>query len=390
MPDLDRVANEFLAIQSERGLRRAVRRVEPIDGRTVKIDGRVVINLGSNNYLGLSGHPEVIEAAATALKTHGGGSTGARLTSGTNHNHIELEADIAEWKGAEAALLFTSGYACALGTIPAIVGPQDLILSDELNHACLIDGARLSRATIRVFAHNDMSQLQSLLVDRSRFRHTLVVTEGVFSMDGDLSPLPAIVEICEAHDAWLMLDDAHGGGVLGPGGAGTAAHFGLTARVPIQMGTLSKSLGFEGGFIAGSRPLIDMLVNKARSFIFNTSAPASTIAGARKALALCQAEEERREALYINGSLLRDGLKSAGYEVPTGISPIIPVIVGGAEETVQLSSRLMDRGIWAPAIRPPTVPDGKARLRMSLTADHTVDDIKRIIAAMKSERATND
>jgi len=388
MPDLDAVANAYLQNRSELGLRRTLRTLEPIDGRTVKINGAAVLNLGSNNYLGLSQHPDVVEAASNALKSHGAGSTGSRLTSGTTSLHTKLESELAEWKGAEAALLFTSGYSCALGVIPALVGENDLVLSDGLNHACLIDACRLSRATVRVFDHNDTVQLASLLSDRARFRYALVVTEGVFSMDGDLAPLPCITDICEANDAWLMLDDAHGGGVLGPGGAGTAAHYGLTGRVSIQMGTLSKALGVEGGFAAGSRPLIDMLANKARSFVFSTASPASTAAAALKALELAQGDEVRRERLYINGSLLRDGLKGAGYDVPTGITPIIPVIIGDAEETVALSQQLLDRGIWVPAIRPPTVPVGKSRLRISLTSDHTVADIKQIISVMKSEKLT--
>jgi len=391
MPDLDQIANAYLENRSELGLMRTLRIVGPIDGRTAEINGAVVLNLGSNNYLGLSQHPDVVEAASNALRSHGAGSTGSRLTSGTTSLHVKLESEIAEWKGAEAALLFTSGYSCALGVIPALVGEKDLVLSDELNHASLIDACRLSRATVRVFNHNDTVQLTSLLSDRTRFRHALVVTEGVFSMDGDLAPLPCITDVCEANDTWLMLDDAHGGGVLGPGGAGTAAHYGLTSRVSIQMGTLSKALGVEGGFAAGSRPLIDMLANKARSFVFSTASPPSTAAAALKALELAQGDEERRERLYINGSLLRDGLKSAGYDVPAGITPIIPVIIGDAEKTVALSQRLLDMGIWVPAIRPPTVPVGKSRLRISLTSDHTVADIKQIIALMKSEKlAAND
>jgi len=385
LTSLDDFAHSVLQIQRERGLHRSLRTVRSIDGRTAEIDGKVVLNLGSNNYLGLAQHPEVISAATDALAKWGAGATGSRLTSGTSALHSSLEAEIAEWKGAEAALLFSSGYACALGTIPALVNEKDLVLSDELNHASLIDASRLSRATVRVFRHNDTPQLFSLLADRHRFRHALVVTEGVFSMDGDLAPLPALVDICEHADAWLMLDDAHGGGILGRAGAGTAAHYGLTDKVPIQMGTLSKALGAEGAFIAGSRPLIDMLTNKARSFIFSTASSPYIAAAARKAIEIAQSDEERRERLYINGSLLRDGLKAAGYSVPAGITPIIPVIIGEPEKTVALSQRLLEHGIWAPAIRPPTVPEGQARLRISLTAAHTVTDIKTIIKAFKDE-----
>jgi 8-amino-7-oxononanoate synthase len=322
----------------------------------------------------------VVQAAADAVVALGAGSTGARLTTGTRAAHQLLEQELALLKGAERALFFGSGYLAAVGTIPALVGRGDLILSDALNHACLIDGCRLSRAEVRVYQHGDVSHAAELLRDRASYRRALVVTDGVFSMDGDLAPLPDLVELCSAADAWLMVDDAHGTGVLGETGAGTVEHFGLEGRVPVQLGTTSKALGAEGGFIAGPAELIDYLCSRARSFIFSTAPTPATVAAVRAALRVLRAEPQRRRVLAANGARLREGLAAAGLQVADGITPIVPVVIGDAVAALRASQELEEAGVFVAAIRPPTVPEGTARLRVCVSAAHTGEMIDRAAA----------
>jgi 8-amino-7-oxononanoate synthase len=341
-----------------------------------------LLMLGSNDYLGLAGHPAVREAAAAAAREWGAGSGGSRLTSGNLGLHEALEAELADWQGTEAAVLFPSGYQAAVGTIPALVGAGDLILSDALNHACLIDGMRLSRAEVRVYRHADAGHAAELLRDRGAYRRALVVSDGVFSMDGDLAPLPALADVCRQHDAWLMVDDAHGGGVLGPAGVGAAAHLGVAGRVDIRMGTLSKALGAEGGYVAGSAALADWLRNRARSFVFSTAAAPPVVAAARAGVELARAGEGLRERLAHNGRVLRDALAEHGVAEDPGVTPIIPVLIGDAAAAVAAARRLAAEGVWAPAIRPPTVPPGSSRLRLSVTAAHEEPDLRRAAAAV--------
>ena len=364
----------------DRDLLRRTRTIEPLEGAEALVDGRKVVLFGTNDYLGLSQHPAVVRAAAEAASRSGAGSTGARLTTGTRPEHEALERELAELKGAEAALFFGSGYQTALGTIPALVGRGDLILSDALNHASLIDGCRLSRAEVRVYRHNDAVHAAELLTDRHRYRRALLITDGVFSMDGDLAPLPELAELCERTDTWLMVDDAHGTGVLGETGAGTVQHFGLEGRVPIQLGTASKALGAEGGFIAGARELIDYLRNRARSWIFSTAPTPATVAAVRAALQVLHTEPEHRLALTRNTMRLREGLRAAGVPVVDGITPIVPVILGDASDALRASGELEQAGLFIPAIRPPTVPEGNARLRVCVSAAHTEAMIDRVVA----------
>lgn len=350
--------------------------------RTCRTSDADVLSFGSNDYLGLARDPRVMRAAALAAATHGAGSTGSRLTTGSREAHQELERALSALKGTDDALFFSSGYLAAIGAVPALTSSDDLILSDALNHASLIDGCRLSRATVRVFRHADAGHAAELLADRHRFRRVLVVTDGVFSMDGDLAPLPALADLCDHFDAWLMVDDAHGTGVLGETGAGTVEHFGLRGRVPIQMGTASKALGAEGGFIAGPSELVDLLRNRARSFIFSTAPTPATVAAVREALNVLQEEPELRANLARNGARLRVGLRSQGVTVPPGSTPIIPVLLGEPDRAVRAAAHLQASGLRIPAIRPPTVAEGTARLRVTVTAAHTSEQIERAIAAI--------
>lgn len=386
MDTLDHALAAELEEIRARGLYRRARRVESMAGPRAVVEGRPVIVLGSNNYLGLADHPALVRAAAAAAAEWGAGATGSRLTTGSQALVEDLENELALLKSAEAALVFTSGYQAAVGVIPALVGRGDLVLSDALNHACLIDGCRLSRAEVRVYRHADLDHARSLLTDRRRFRRCLIATDGVFSMDGDLAPVRALCDLCDEMDAWLMVDDAHGTGVLGRRGAGVVERFGLQGRVPVQMGTLSKALGCQGGFVAGSRVLVDYLLNRSRSFIFST-APSPAVAGAaRAALGLVAQEPERRDRLAANAARLRRGLRELGWEVADGETPIIPLVVGPAEAAVRLARALEERGVWVPAIRPPTVPVGTARLRISVMATHTDADLEEALAAFASAR----
>jgi 8-amino-7-oxononanoate synthase len=309
-------------------------------------------------------------AAAEAASEWGAGATGSRLTTGSLALHSALEAELAALKGAEGAVLFGSGYEAAVGTIPALVGRGDLILSDSLNHASLIDGCRLSRAEVRVYRHRDVDHARELLADRSSFRRCLLVSDGVFSMDGDLAPLPELCDLCDAFDTWLMVDDAHGTGVLGERGGGTVEHFGLEGRVPVQMGTLSKALGSQGGFVAGSAALAEYLRNRARTFIFSTAPTPAAAAAARASLRIVREEPQLRTGLLRRAAYLRKGLRSLGFDVPEGETPIVPVLVGESDRALALAAVLEEEGVWAPAIRPPTVPSGTARLRLCVQATH--------------------
>lgn len=378
MESLRRALSAELQELEGRSLYRVDRPSAGAPGPWIEREGRRLLNLGSNNYLGLTEHPSVREAAREAVTRWGTGSSGSRLTSGTLALHRELERELARLKGAEAALLFPTGYMANIGTIPALVGAGDLVLSDALNHASLIDGCRLSRAEVRVYRHADVAHARSLLADRERFRRVLVVTDGVFSMDGDLAPLPALCDLCEERDAWLMVDDAHGTGVLGAQGGGTAEHLGVSERVPIRMGTLSKALAAEGGFIAGSGELVDYLRNRARSFIFATAPAPATAAAALAALEVLRNDPAVRRRLLENAEHLRGKLREIGFRTGEGETPIIPVHAGPAERALALAAALEGRGVWAPAIRPPTVPEGTSRIRVSVTAAHSAEELERV------------
>lgn len=380
---------ERLAEREAHAIRRRLRPLARTIGTHVELGGRRLLQCCSNDYLGLASHPAVTRAAAQAAATHGAGAGSARLVAGTSTLHATLEDDLARVKGTEAALVFSSGYHVNAGLLPALAGDGDLILSDALNHASLIDGCRLSRAEVRVYRHADADHLEELLRDSGHFRHRFVVTESVFAMDGDLAPLAEIVAAARRHDAWMVVDEAHATGVFGPTGAGLVEQLDLTDAVDVQIGTLSKALGSLGGFVAGSRELVDWILNAAHTFVYTTALPPAVVAAARAALAVMRAEPERRARLWSNAETLRGALKRAGFRVATSASPILPVLVGDANVAVRLSDALLERGVLIPAIRPPTVPEGTARLRVTTMATHTDGDLEKAAAAFAAAgRAT--
>lgn len=358
---------------------------QPVDAAHVLLDNKPHLMLASNNYLGLTHHPQVKQAAVEAIERYGTGSGGSRLTTGSHPLYEVLEQDLAAFKGTEAAVVFNTGFMANVGAISALVGPGDVVLSDEYNHASIIDGCRLSRAQTVVYRHADMEHLQELLETTPCQGHRLIVTDGVFSMDGDIAPLGTIVELAERYTALVMVDDAHAMGVIGQGGRGTVSHFGLQGRVQVQMGTLSKALASEGGYIAGSRQLISYLVNKARSYIFSTAQAPATIAAACAAISVLSGNPELVHKLQANAAWMRHKLTQAGLTVEGGGTPILPVMVGEAAVAIRMSRELREAGFIVSAIRPPTVPPGTSRLRLTVSAAHTQAELaeaaEKIIAA---------
>ncbi len=376
----DWMDTEFTALEGA-GLRRHLRTVMSAPIGTINLDGRDVVLLGSNNYLGLSTHPQVIAAAVEATQTFGTGASGSRLISGNNERYTTLETNLAKTKNTEASLVFSSGYAANTSVIPILAGEGDLILSDALNHASIIDGCRLSRATKKVYRHCDVEHLKSLLSASTAFRRRLVVTDGVFSMDGDIAPLPDIYNLATEYDAMLLVDDAHGFGVLGRDGSGTVTHFGLENRDIIQMGTLSKAIGALGGYIAGSQALIELLINKARGFIFTTGLPPATLAAANAALDVMRASPELRQRLFSHAEHLKTALIDLGYTLLPSETQILPVVLGSPQHATSTAEALLAEGVFAPAIRPPAVPPDTSRLRLTVMATHTEAEIQQAIGA---------
>jgi len=386
MKALDEDLNKELEKLKSRGLYRTLRTVEGPTGRTVRIDGRDFLCFCSNNYLGLAGDARLIEAAREAAERYGCGSGASRLVSGTLEIHRELERRIASFKGKEAAILFPTGYMANVGAIPALAGEDDLVIVDRLDHASIIDGCRLSRARMLVYGHGDLEAMEKILEKRTGFRRRFIVTDSVFSMDGDTAPLAGIVDLAEKYGAHVMADEAHATGTIGDGGRGLARLLGVEDGVAVSMGTLSKAAGSVGGFIAGSRALIDCLRNRARSFIY-TTAPAPPCCGAAlKALDIIEEEPGLRDRLMRNAVLLREGLASLGYDTGSSNTQIVPIIAGGSERAVSLSLFLHGRGILVPAIRPPTVPAGTSRLRITPMATHTKEDIEELLSALEEAR----
>ena len=358
--------------------------MEALDGSRVRVDGRWLIHLASNNYLGMTRHPRVVAAAQEAAARYGTGSGSARLIGGNFPPHEELERELARFKRAEDCLLFSTGYMANLGVITALVEAGDLVIGDRFNHASLIDACRLSGAAFRVYPHGDAARLEKVLRERrSRYRRVLVVTEGVFSMDGDLPPLPEIVETARRHDAWLLLDDAHATGVFGRSGRGSLEHFGIRPDRILQMGTLSKALGSVGGYLAGPRVVVELLRNRARSFIYTTGLPPSCAAAALEALRVIETEPAWRRRLWDNTRLWTAGLRRMGWELVSASSPIVPVRIGSNDETMALARALFENGVYAPGIRPPTVPEGSARIRTSLTALHSAEDLQEALGCFQ-------
>lgn len=378
---LDHMLQDRLDELKRRGLYRSLRLIAGSQDATVTVNGKEVILLSSNNYLDLANHPAVKRAAAGALERYGCGTGASRLISGTMGLHAELERALADFKGTEAALVFNSGYHANTGAIPALVGPGDAVFSDELNHASIIDGCRLSRAEVGVFRHRDVADLERLLASAPPGGQRLIVTDSVFSMDGDVAPLKEIVALAQRYRAWVMVDEAHALGVFGPTGAGVVEEMGLQGEVEVQMGTLGKALGSAGAYVAGSRVLIEWLINRARSFIYSTALPPAVLAAALAALEIVKHEPERRRRLWANAAFLRDGLSRLGYRLGATASPILPVLIGPEAETMALCDALLARGVFAHGIRPPTVPEGTARLRVSPMATHTDEQLERVLQA---------
>ena len=368
----------------QQGLFRSMRVIEGPQAGRVILDGREVLLLCSNNYLGLADHPLLKEAAISAIERYGVSSGASRLVSGTMELHEALEARLAAFKGTESALVFNSGYTANTGIIPALVGKGDVIFSDRLNHASIVDGALLSRAKFIRYPHKDMAALRRLLAQTDVAGRRLIITDGVFSMDGDLAPLAELAALKREYGALFMVDDAHGTGVLGPTGRGSAELCGIMGEVDVQMGTLGKGLGSCGAYVAGSRDLIELLVNRARSFIFSTSLPPAVLAASLAAVDLVDspAGADLRRQLARNTSLFRDSLHAAGFNTMGSETQIVPIFVGEAEPTMEFSRRLLAEGFFVQGIRPPTVPAGSCRLRCTLMATHGQDDLERAVSAI--------
>ncbi len=350
------------------------------------VDGRPVIHLSSNDYLGLARHPAVLEAAEAALRRWGASASSARLIAGNLEPHREIEEALAAFEGTEAALLYSTGYMANVGVIGAIVGPGDAVYSDELNHASLIDGCRQAGATLRTYPHADAGALEAMLAEDEevgRFRRRLLATDGLFSMDGDVAPLASLVDIKERYGCWMLVDEAHATGVLGEGGRGSIEQCGVSGRVEFVIGTLGKSLGSFGAYVAAERDAIDYLVNRSRSFIFTTAPPPSVVAAARAALAVLEAEPERRERLWENIRRMARGLEAIGAETMGSTTQIFPLLVGGDAETMAFSDALLEAGLFAQGIRPPTVPKGTARLRLTVTAALESGEIDRALEILE-------
>jgi glycine C-acetyltransferase len=375
---------EQLVAWKQAGTYQRLRVLESESAAESRFDGREVINLASNNYLGLTTHPRLREAAIEATRRYGVGSGAVRTISGTMSLHVELEERIARFKNVEACVVFQSGFAANAGTVAAILTPDDHIISDELNHASIIDGCRLSKAKIHVFPHKDAAAAGRILNELSaQPGRKLLITDGVFSMDGDIAPLPALVEAAERYGAIMMVDDAHSSGVLGRNGRGTIDHFGVHGRVHIQVGTLSKAIGVLGGYVCGSRDLIEFLYHRARPFLFSTSHPPSVAASCIAAFDVLEQEPERIENLWKNTRYFKQGLTDAGFDTGMSETPITPVMAGEAKRAHELSRQLFQEGVLATGIGFPTVPEGKARVRTIVTATHTREELDRALEAFR-------
>ena len=380
---LDWILEELREI-NDRNLFRTLTAIESGQSPEITINGKSHILLSSNSYLGLSVDPRVKEAAKCALEKYGTGSGGSRLVSGSSDLHRELEDRLARFKNTEAAILFSSGYLANVGTISTLVGEGDIVYSDELNHASIIDGCRLSRARISIYPHTDTGHLDSLLQsDSGTEARKLIVTDTVFSMDGDLAPLPELSDLASKHGAMLMVDEAHATGVLGERGSGATEHFGVESRVPIVMGTLSKATGSLGGYIAGSRRLIDFIRNRVRSYIFDTSLPAPSLAASIAAIDIIENEPERRERLWNLIKRFKSGLETLGLEILPSDSAVVPVLIGEAGPALEFARVLRENGVFTPAVRPPSVPHGMSRIRVTLMAAHTDEHIDTALKAFR-------
>ncbi|MDQ0888294.1 glycine C-acetyltransferase [Paenibacillus sp. V4I9] len=347
------------------------------------LNGKKVLQMSSNNYLGLTHHPKLKEAAIAAIEKYGVGSGSVRTITGTLDIHDELEIELAKFKGTEAALVFQSGFTTNQGALSAVLGPDDVVISDELNHASIIDGIRLTKASRKIFAHKDMNQLEAILKETQKHRKRVVVTDGVFSMDGDIAPLPDIVQLAEAYDAIVYVDDAHASGVLGTNGKGSTDHFGLHGRVHIQIGTLSKAIGAVGGYVAGAQLLKEHLIHTARPFLFSTSQTPAVAATCLAAIQVLKESSDLVTKLWDNANGFRAALQRLGFDTGASETPIIPIIIGDPTQTMRFSDRLLEEGVFAQGIIYPTVAMDKGRVRLIVTAQHTKEDISFALDRMQ-------
>jgi len=372
------IDDEIAALKAA-GLFNRIRTIEsPMDGH-VTIDGRSLLNFCANNYLGLANHPRLRTAVKEAVDQYGVGPGAVRTIAGTMSLHIQLEETLAAFKRAEACITLQSGFTANLATIPALVGKGDIIFSDELNHASIIDGSRLSRATIVRYSHNDVDDLRRKIAETTEYGRRLIVTDGVFSMDGDIAPLDKICEVAEEHDILLMVDDAHGEGVLGEGGRGIVDHFGLHGRVDVEVGTLSKAFGVMGGLVAGKQPIIDWLRQRGRPFLFSSALTVPDTAACLAAVELLQESTELVDRLWSNAALFKKEMQNMGFNTGVTQTPIVPVMLGEATLAQKFSQRLFEEGVFAMAIGYPTVPQGKARIRVMNSAAHSHDDLEQAL-----------
>lgn len=372
-----------IAQWKEEGVFRPLTELESDQGSRVIIRGKEVIQLSSNNYLGLTTHPRLKQAALEGVERFGAGTGSVRTIAGTFSMHEDFEKRLAEFKHTEAALVFQSGFTANVGVISSILTEEDVVISDALNHASIIDGIRLTKAQRRIYRHADLDDLEAALKETQSARKRLIVTDGVFSMDGDIAPLPDIVELAEKYDALVMVDDAHASGVLGKNGRGTVDHFGLHGRVHIQVGTLSKAIGVLGGYVAGPKVLRDYLIHRARPFLFSTSHPPAVTAACQAALDVLLEEPELIDRLWDNTRFFKQGLESLGFNTGKSETPITPVIVGEGAKAMALSDALFEEGVYAQGIAYPTVPKGEARVRTIVTAQHTKEELEQALHAFE-------
>jgi glycine C-acetyltransferase len=370
-----------LAALKEQGLYNVIRTIGSAQGAWLTVDGRRVLNFCSNNYLGLADHPALKAAAHKAVDEFGVGPAAVRSIAGTLTLHLQLEERLARFKGAEATIAFQSGFNANVAVIPALVGKEDVIFSDELNHASIIDGCRLSGAKIVRYAHNDPAALEQAIRSETGYRRALIISDGVFSMDGDIAPLPALVEVADRYGFLLMIDDAHGEGVLGRGGRGIVDHFGLHGRVDVEVGTLSKAFGVVGGYVAGRREIVEWLRQRGRPFLFSSAVPAADTAACLAAVDLLEASTELVDRLWENARFFQAEMRRLGFDTGRTQTPITPVMLGEAPLAQEFSRRLFAEGVFAMAIGYPTVPKGKARLRVMISAAHTREDLEKGLAA---------
>ncbi len=367
---------ETLAALESKGLTRALKSVDGPQGCRIVVDGKEVLNLCSNNYLGLAGDARLRDAAVDAIADEGLGSGASRLICGNMKSHQELEKRIAEFKGTDGCLVFSTGYMANIGVISSLFDRGDLILADKLNHASIIDGILLSGADFKRYPHGDMIALEDLLKKSESYKKRAIITESVFSMDGDIAPLDKIVDLAQKYGCMIMVDEAHAFGILGKKGKGAIEHFGLEGKIDIQMGTLSKAAGSFGAYVCGSRELIEFLINKARSFVYTTAMPPAICAASMKAIEIIASEPNRRERLWENTNYILKGLRDIGFDTLESETPIIPVLTKDPKLTVEFSRRLFVEGIFVQAIRPPTVPVNTARLRVTVMATHSREDLE--------------